>query len=232
MPKTEYQQVADSDAAASAAVELILQQAATAIAKRGRFVLALCGGRTPQRVYELLATAQQDWSHWHILYGDERCLPRQDEERTSNIVERCWLGKIHFPANNHHVPAVELGADAAAVDYTAAIEPLLPLDLALLGMGEDGHTASLFPGESQSEQIVVPVHNAPKPPPDRISLSYATLCDAATVCFLVTGSAKQYALQRWLHGADLPVAKVIGRIRTILITDIPKAVPGEFVIFQ
>jgi 6-phosphogluconolactonase len=219
----EYRQVADSDAAAGAALELVLQRAAGAIARCGRFTLALCGGSTPQQVYGLLAASAQDWRRWHLIYGDERCLPGDDPERTSAMVQRIWLDKIQLPTDNHHVPAVELGADAAAADYAAVIEPLLPLDLALLGMGEDGHTASLFPGHSHPEEIVVPVHNAPKPPPDRISLSYATLCGAGTVCFLVTGPAKREALHRWLAGEDLPVARVTGSSDTILITDLPRS---------
>jgi len=218
----DYRQVADAQAMAAAALELILRRATDAIDRRGRFVFALCGGSTPQPVYEQLAASGQDWGRWHLLYGDERCLPRGDEERTSTMVERNWLGKIDFPPENHHVPAMELGAGAAAANYAVAIEPLLPLDLALLGMGEDGHTASLFPGHSHPAGIVVPVQNAPKPPPDRISLSYATLCDAATVCFLITGEAKRAALESWLDGEDLPVARVSGRKDTVLITDIPR----------
>ena len=136
------------------------------------------------------------------------------------MVEQCWLNKVNFPADNHHVPQVELGADVAAMDYGAAIESLLPIDLVLLGMGEDGHTASLFPGQTHPEQVVVPVHNSPKPPADRVSLSYTTLRNAATVCFLVTGSAKRESLERWLQGADLPIARVHGRNQTVLITDI------------
>jgi len=222
MPPTDYRQVADADAAAGAALDLILEEAAAAIALRGRFVLALCGGSTPQAVYRRLAETKQDWQRWHLLYGDERCLPRGDAGRTTTLVERCWLNKISFPPGNHHVPPVERGTDAAALDYGAAIAPLLPLDMALLGMGEDGHTASLFPGHAHPDQVVVPVHDAPKPPPDRISMSYATLCGAATVCFLVTGEAKREALRNWLDGADLPVARVTGTRQTILITDIPR----------
>ena len=220
-PKIEYRLVADANAAANAALDLVLQQATVAIAARGRFVFALSGGRTPGLLYELLATAGQDWSRWHLVYADERCLPSNDGERTSNMVARCWLNRVNFPAGNNHEPAVELGADAAASNYAAAIEPLLPIDLALLGMGADGHTASLFPGHIHPEECaVVPVHNAPKAPADRVSLSYATLCNAQTVCFLVTGSAKKDALERWLHGADLPVARVHGRNKSVLVTDI------------
>lgn len=229
MTAIDYRQVPDAETAAGIAVEVILQQAAAAIAARGRFVLALCGGSTPQRVYERLADAEQDWQCWHLLYGDERCLPLRDAQRTSTLVERCWLDRIQFPAANHHVPAVERGADRAALDYGADIEPLLPLDMALLGIGEDGHTASLFPGHAHPPQAVVPVHDAPKPPADRISMSYGTLCAAATVCFLVTGPAKRAALARWLSGEDIPAARVNGRERTLLITDLPRdhSVPGR-----
>lgn len=222
MRAIDYRQVPDAEAAAEAAVEVILQQADAAIAARDRFVLALCGGSTPQRVYERLADAAQDWQRWHLLYGDERCLPHRDAQRTSTLVERCWLDRIRFPAANHHVPAVERGADTAALDYGADIDPLLPLDMALLGIGEDGHTASLFPGHTHPRQVVVPVHDAPKPPVDRISMSYDTLCAAATVCFLVTGQAKGAALARWLRGEDIPAARVNGRDRTLLITDVPR----------
>lgn len=222
MPPIDYQAVTDGDAAASAVLNIILQQAAEAIAERGRFVLALCGGSTPKGVYKLLAKANQNWQRWHLLYGDERCLPQQHRERISTMVERYWLNIVPFPLENHHVPAVERGADVAAREYGAVVMSLLPLDMALLGMGDDGHTASLFPGHSHPDDVVVPVHNSPKPPADRISMTYTTLCSAATVCFLVTGPSKRDTLRRWLQGDDLPVARVTGRDRTILITDIPR----------
>lgn len=216
----EYRQVANSREAASTALEFVLQQSAAAIVERGRFVFALAGGSTPALLYQMLAVTEQDWSSWHLLYADERCLPRNDKERNSTMVEECWLDRVNFPPDNHHVPQVELGADAAAIDYGATVNRLLPIDLALLGMGEDGHTASLFPGHNHREQTVVPVHNSPKPPADRISMSYATLQNAASICFLVTGSAKQLPLERWLQGDDLPVARIHGREHTVLITDL------------
>ena len=109
---------------------------------------------------------------------------------------------------------------AAAALYAEAISPLLPLDVALLGIGEDGHTASLFPGHSHPRQTVVPVHDAPKPPPERISLSPDTLCDAETVCFLVTGSSKREIVHKVLQGEKLPAASIRGRQKTYLVTDI------------
>ncbi len=220
LPNLDYRRVADPRAAALAALELLLQQAAAAIAQRGRFVLALSGGSTPQLLYQLLATAEQDWNNWILVYGDERCLPYGNPERTSTLVEQCWLNVANFPRTNHYLPALEPGADIAALAYAETIASLLPIDVALLGMGEDGHTASLFPGHSHSQQSVVPVHNSPKPPADRISLSYATLNAAAVVCFLVTGQGKQATLQRWLAGAEFPVANIHGKQATVLITDV------------
>jgi len=226
MTPVELCRVDDEAAAARAALELILQAATRAIAEHGRFTIALCGGSTPRELYTLLAGARQDWRPWHLVYGDERCLPHGDGARNSSLVEQCWLSGTDFPAGNHHLPRMELGAAAAAADYAAAIEALLPLDLALLGMGEDGHTASLFPGHSHPDSPVVAVHNAPKPPSDRISLSYATLCAATQVCFLVTGAAKRDILLRYLAGENLPATRVAGRERTVLVTDVRGLPPG------
>ena len=167
----------------------------------------------------MLAKTHQDWSRWQLIYGDERCLPAEDPERTSTLVQQSWLNAVSFPPGNHHKAPAELGSDAAAQAYATDISALLPVDMALLGMGEDGHTASLFPGHIHPELAVVPVHNSPKPPADRISLSYSTLCEADTVCLLVIGTAKRDALQRWQQGEDLPVARVHGRQKTVLITD-------------
>ena len=216
----DCRRVANSEAAAQAALDIVVAQAASAIAARGRFVVALCGGSTPERLYRRLAEIDGDWSRWHLVYGDERCLPLHHPERTSSLVTRCWLSKVDFPRANHHIPSVEQGADTAAALYAEAISPLLPLDMAILGIGEDGHTASLFPGISHPPQPVVPVHDAPKPPPERISLSYDTRCGAETVCFLVTGSGKRGVLQQVLAGRDLPATDVRGRHQTILVTDI------------
>ena len=220
-PASDCRVVADADAAAIAALDVVLEQATTAIAERGRFVLALCGGSTPDRLYKQLANADADWDRWQLVYGDERCLPLHHPERTATLVTRCWLDRVDFPAHNHHLPEVERGADIAAARYAAAIEPLLPLDLALLGIGEDGHTASLFPGHDHPAQSVVPVHHAPKPPPQRISLSYGTLSGARALCFLVTGAGKRDVLQQVLRGEHLPATRVFGKTRTTLVTDLP-----------
>jgi 6-phosphogluconolactonase len=159
--------------------------------------------------YGLLARAEADWSRWQLWYGDERCLPVDDPERNSVMADRVWLRDSSIPrADIHPIPA-ELGAETAAAAYAELIAPVLLFDLVLLGMGEDGHTASLFPGQRHDPgQTVHPVHDAPKPPPDRVSLSATVLGRARGVLMLVTGAGKREALARWRAGEALPIATI------------------------
>lgn len=189
---------------------LVLGEAA--IAAHGQFRIVLAGGRTPEAVYRRLAGATADWECWQVYFGDERCLPADDAERNSVMAAHAWLDRVPIPPDNIHPMAAEQGAEAAAADYAAQLRDVLPFDLVLLGMGEDGHTASLFPGHAHAaDELVHAVHGAPKPPPDRISLGLAALNAAETVMVLVTGSGKRAAVERWRRGEDLPVARVHGR---------------------
>lgn len=214
----ERRDLADGAQVAATALELVLQVAKESIAARGRFVLVLAGGTTPAALYSLLADARQDWSQWHLVYGDERCLPDGDPQRNSTMVARSWLDRVQFPPQNHHIPPVDLGSEAAAAAYSTAIAGLLPPDLALLGMGQDGHTASLFPGHHHADTTVVAVHAAPKPPAERISLSYATLCSARVVCYLVVGEDKREVIEAFFNDDDIPATRVRGAARTVVIT--------------
>jgi 6-phosphogluconolactonase len=109
---------------------------------------------------------------------------------------------------NHVIPA-ELGANTGAARYASIVTPALPFDMVLLGLGEDGHTASLFPGQDfQQSAMVIPVHEAPKPPPDRISLTPRALQSCHEMLVIVTGSGKAQALSRWRSGENLPIAAV------------------------
>ena len=199
------------------ALALLLQVAADAIAARGRFVLALAGGTTPIPLYKLLVGTGADWDRWYLVYTDERCLPYGHPQRNSTMVENNWLRPAGFPPQNHYVPDLELQAEQAAAAYAAVIEELLPLDMALLGIGEDGHTASLFPGHHYPAQSVVTVHNAPKPPPTRISLSYATLNAARVVCYLVSGVDKYAVVESFCSGLDIPATQICGAESTRLM---------------
>ncbi len=201
-----YQLLADSDAVAQAAAEQILMAAQQAIAARGQFKLVLAGGSTPQAAYRRLAAADAAWQQWHIYYGDERCLPIDDHERNSYMAAKAWLNQVAIPGEQIHPIAAERGAQRAAAEYDALIGAAVPFDLVLLGMGEDGHTASLFPGRQHDPDAwAVPVHNAPKPPPNRVSLSARALSETRVLLLLVTGPSKHGALQRWASGETLPV---------------------------
>ncbi len=201
----EWQLLSDSGTLALEASRRIARAARRAIAARGMFSLVLAGGTTPRRSYERLAGSEQEWAAWRLFYGDERCLPPGHPERNSRMVEATGLAE---KAGAHHPIPAELGAEAAAEDYAGTIRDELPFDLVLLGMGEDGHTASLFPGREYPGGLVIPVHDAPKPPPDRVSLTPGALRACREMLVLVAGGSKREALARWRAGADLPVARV------------------------
>ncbi len=168
----------------------------------------LAGGETPRGVYGRLRTATATWSDWHIHFGDERCLPREDAGRNSRMAGLAWLDHVPIPAAQVHAIPAELGAERAAAIATAAdLRGVGDFDLVLLGLGEDGHTASLFPGHDWGDAPGAPdalaVLDAPKPPPERVSLSAARLSRAREVLFLVAGEAKRAALARWRAGEPI-----------------------------
>jgi len=197
----------DADTVAVETVQRILQAARAAIEARAAFRIVLAGGSTPLQVYRQLAGCDADWSRWHVYLGDERCLPADHGDRNSVMISGAWLDRARIPAGQIHWIPAEQGAETGAIIYDGVIRDAVPFDLVLLGMGEDGHTASLFPGhEHHANNRVVAVYNAPKPPPERISLNYATLGNTRGLLLLVTGSGKRAAVRQWRSGAALPVA--------------------------
>lgn len=209
--ETRWHRVPDPAALAHAVVQRVLVRARAALADHAVFRIVLAGGSTPQAVYRELASAATDWSRWQVYYGDERCLPVDDPARNSVMATHSWLGRVSIPgANIHPIPA-ELGAETAASRYASVIAMARPFDLVLLGMGEDGHTASLFPGHCLDvSQSVHAVHHAPKPPADRVSLGLDALNDSEEVLILVAGRNKRAAVQRWRAGDKLPIAGIHG----------------------
>lgn len=201
----------DLESLSIAAARRIAELAAETIAARGVFRIALAGGETPRRCYEQLRQLPLDWARVQIYFGDERCLPVGDAQRNDSMARETLLNRVAIPvANVHSIPA-ELGAEAAATKYTATLGDK-PLDLVLLGMGEDGHTASLFPGNpaTASRDAVVAVFDAPKPPPERVSLGLDTLNAARYKLFLVAGAGKRAALELIEQGEPLPAATIGG----------------------
>lgn len=198
-----------ADEVASAACQRVLAAAEQAIAERGKFKLVLAGGTTPEKIYRLLAASHADWAKWEFYYGDERCLPADDRERNSYLAEQTLLNMVPIPSAQIFTIPAELGGEQAAVLYRPIVAAALPFDLVLLGVGEDGHTASLFPGHlHNADEWVHAVYNSPKPPPERVSVSAKALSDAQTVIFLVTGVNKRGIAEAWRDGEDLPVASI------------------------
>lgn len=201
--------LSDPEAVAARACEKIKAAAEKAIQQRGVFRIVMAGGSTPERTYRLLAKNNCDWQHWQIFFGDERCLPADHLERNSVMVKQALISQVSIAEEQVYVIPAERGAEQAAEDYERMLKKVLPFDLVLLGMGEDGHTASLFPGHKHPDnKWVVPVFNAPKPPPERVSLTTQALAQSRQLLFLVTGEGKSQAVKQWRHGVDLPVRHI------------------------
>ncbi len=196
--------LADAEAVAVAAADLIGE----AIESTAR-TLVVAGGSTPKRAYRLLAERPIAWGRVTVLFGDERCVPPSDPESNYRMAKQELLDRVH-PGSVHRMPA-ELGAEEGAQLYDRVVRGLSPLDLVLLGMGPDGHTASLFPGHPALDApgCAVAVHGAPKPPPDRDSLTLGALREARRVVFLITGDDKAEALARAQRGV-VPAGMIAG----------------------
>jgi 6-phosphogluconolactonase len=204
--------LADAGALERRATTEILQAAQRAIARAGAFHLVLAGGGTPRRIYHALSLSGADWSRWHVYYGDERCLPPDDSERNSRMAADAWLDLVPIPPLQIHSVPAELGAAAAANAYAQTLAGLGEFDLVLLGLGEDGHTASLFPGHKWGIEADAPdvlaVFNAPKPPAERVSLSAHRLAATHQAIFLVSGTGKHAAVAAWRGGTAIPAAAI------------------------
>lgn len=198
---------------------------ATALAERGSAHVALAGGTTPAATYELLAPG--DLADVELWFGDERCVGPDDPDSNARMVR----STLPLAGAVLHRIEGERGAEVAADAYEAELRARVPLagagmpvfDLVLLGIGEDGHTASLFPDNpalAVDDRAVVPVHDAPKPPPDRVSLSLPVLRAARTCILLATGSGKAAALAGAL-GEPTPrvPSSLLARERLTVIAD-------------
>ncbi len=213
---TEWRTEADAAAVADAACRLIGIAARNAIAQRRRFRLVLAGGGTPLATYRRLAASDQQWKRWVLYYGDERCLPADDPQRNSQMVVDSGLARR---VGRHYPIPTELGAKPAAARYRELIRDALPFDMVLLGMGEDGHTASLFPGHDWPDKAAFAVKNAPKPPPNRVTLGVKTLQNCRSMLVLVTGESKTEAVGQWRSGAKLPIARVSNVAHALVLVE-------------
>jgi len=204
----------DSAAVAAEGAERLVELAREAISVRGRFDVALAGGATPREMYSLIpargASTRLDWSRIHVFWGDERCVPRDDRQSNYGMAWRWLLSKVQVPEDNVHRMEGEKPADKAAEAYEEVLKKEFGLaagavpvfDLILLGMGPDGHTASLFPGspalEEKNKLVVAPYVERLKA--SRISLSPPVIMRAARVIVLISGAEKADALRGVLEG--------------------------------
>ena len=209
---TRWLGVADIGELERTACQRIVDAAKRAIEQRGKFLVVLAGGSTPRGVYRLLRDETADWSRWNVYFGDERCLPASDAERNSRMAATTWLDHVAIPQDQVHAIPGELGAAAATLAYTETLRTIGEFDLVLLGLGGDGHTASLFPhhdwGMAPDAPDVLAVPDAPKPHAQRVSLSASRLSRARAVLFLVAGESKRAAVARWRAGEQLPAAAI------------------------
>jgi 6-phosphogluconolactonase len=193
-------------------VARLTELAAESIKHRGAFHIVLAGGSTPRSVYQELRNIKTDWSGWHIYFGDERCLEAGTADRNDVMAQESWLNHVSIPANQIHGIPAELGNQDGANAYAETLMGIDSFDLVLLGLGEDGHTASLFPGHALGREegapSVLAVNDAPKPPPERISLSARRLSQAEQVWFLVTGENKRRAVNAWRHEQQIPALSI------------------------
>jgi len=202
----------DLDQLIEAVTHSIATEAARAISAAGKFLIVLAGGSTPRPIYARLVELDTSWNQWHIYFGDERCFSIGHPERNDTMVREVWLDKVSIPLDQINAVPAELGPDAGAKRYARELAGLGSFDLTLLGLGEDGHTASLFPGGpigcQRRAPDVLAVHAAPKPPASRVSMSAARLTRSRSVQLIVTGEEKRETLTRLRDGADMPIRSV------------------------
>jgi len=184
---------------------------------RGHAHVALSGGSTVGQVYRRLGPKLPDWRDVHLWYGDERVVPLDDPESTHRLA----TGTLDAPGAVWHPLKVELGCEGAAAAYAEELGDTV-IDVALNGMGPDGHTASLFPGHPKlhAPGVAVCVPDSPKPPPERVTLTLGKLNEARRVVLLVTGAEKAPMLARVLAGSDPEIpASLLTRDRLEVIAD-------------
>ncbi|MDY6874808.1 MAG: 6-phosphogluconolactonase [Chloroflexota bacterium] len=237
----------DADSLARVTAECFVTLAAEAIIARGRFVVALSGGSTPRATYALLASREfaprVDWSCVHVFWGDERCVPPDHPDSNYRLARQVLLDQIPISADNIHRIRGELNPGQAAVAYQAELETVLGadgrvgsrsqpssrgrLDMILLGMGADGHTASLFPGTAPLHEQTrwVVAHYVEKLGAWRVTLTPSAINAARHIVFIVTGGGKAKRLREVLLGPyrpDVLPAQIVrpadGRLRWLVDT--------------
>ena len=206
-----WHETSSDDSLAEGVATKILDLARDSIRATGAFSLVLTGGTSVAPVYERLGAMNSEWNSWRVFWGDERCVGPCHEHRNSKLAFDAWLGKTSIPPSQIHTIDGELGPTQAAFKYSRTLDAVGNFDLVLLSLGEDGHVASLFPGQSLGFN--------PKDPPavrsrapfnmnitHRVTLSSWRLSKTRRMYILARGTRKRHAIDSWRAGCDLPVA--------------------------
>ena len=205
----------NADILAKAAAEYFIKLAAEAIQLKGKFTVALSGGNTPSAMYTLLSTDfysnQLEWKNIYFFWGDERCVPLNDKNNNGYNIKNILLDKVSVPKKNIFIIPVDESPVNAAIYYEATIKVFFKtdkpvFDLILLGMGDNGHTASLFPNTSilQEEKALVKEVYVDEIKMNRVSFTAPLINNAKHILFLVTGKEKQQMLKTVLEGKYEP----------------------------
>lgn len=249
MPETSIQNFKNIKEASNAAADLIIQLAESAITEKGFFTLVLAGGQTPQQTYELLTeparAEKMEWQQVHFFWGDERWLSSTHSDSNFSMAHKALFSRVHIPESNIHRISTghqdpETGAEMyekhlrnfflsnqLTEDGRAPENITFPnFDLVLLGMGTDGHTASLFPNsdllEEQVKWVAAVTDDIGTPPIPRITLTLPVLNQAENVIFIISGEKKRVLLDSFLHsqngsGSEYPAALINPRQKLIWI---------------
>ena len=191
------------------AAEMLVEAARADILARGVFTFALSGGSTPRALYQTLADrkwrAQIDWKRTHVFFGDERAVPSNDEYSNYRMAREALLGHVPIPEENvHRMKGESADLEAAAIEYETGLRANFPLDVVLLGMGEDGHTASLFPHspalhETEKLCVATPVASL-EPHLPRLTITFPAINAARRVWLISTGEGKAARLKEVFDG--------------------------------
>ena len=197
-----------------ASAEEVAEAAAATIAEAlrgGAQTLVLTGGTSPKRAYELLSELDAPWGRVSVLFGDERCVPPLDPESNYRLAKESLLDHVN-PATVYRIPA-ELGPDEGADLYAEVVADTAPFDFVLLGVGEDGHVNSLFPGHAalKATGLTAGIHDSPKPPPRRVTMTFEAIRDARQVLIIATGAGKADAVARARRG-ETPSGMISGAL--------------------
>jgi 6-phosphogluconolactonase len=186
-------------------------------------VLAMGGGTTPRPLYERLASIEYPWSDVDVLFTDERCVPPDHPDSNVGMIDRALLSRLDPQPRVYRMPGETCDADAHEVELRGTFGAFR-LDMAVLGLGADGHTASLFPGDPVLEERGRWVARVTRPDHPRITLTLPVLSSARLALFLVAGEEKRDAVARLLAGEDIPAARV-GADRVVVVADPPASPP-------